>query len=176
MTTQHTATDEAFCFYEESLPDWGIARIVLAEDADGAVYFPVRTICDALGVDRPTQSAIVQQDSRTKKGARFIDVPTKGGKQRALCVRKRELGIWLTIIDPANVGERARGRLEEFQEALWALADRLVFRRRRSVEAGAEDTGTAIPLQGAQRGQFLCECGRLHVIELANGEMRVWHR
>ena len=170
------AAEPQYCFYEESLLDWGIARIVLAEDEQGDVYFPVRPICEALGVDRPTQSAIIQQDSRTKRGARTIEMPTRGGKQKSLCLRKREVGIWLTIMDPDNVGESARGRLEEFQEALWQLAHRIVFRRRRSVEAGAEDVGTVLHLQGSQRGEILCECGRLHVIEFANGEVRVWHR
>lgn len=165
-----------YCFYEESLPDWGISRILLAEDAQGDVFFPVRTICEALCVDRPTQSAIVQQDSRTKKGARMVGMPTRGGTQKTLCLRKREVGIWLTIMDPDNVGELARGRLEEFQEALWTLADRIIFRRRRGVEAGAHDTGTVLRLHGAQRGEILCECGRLHVFEIAGGEVRVWHR
>ncbi|HEX9414822.1 MAG TPA: phage antirepressor N-terminal domain-containing protein [Ktedonobacterales bacterium] len=170
------AAEPEYCFYEDSLPDWGIARIMLAEDEQGDIFFPVRPICEAIGIDRSTQAAIVQQDSRTKKGARNIWIPTRGGKQKSLCLRKHEVGIWLAIIDPPRVGERARGRLEEFQEDLWALADRIVFRRRRGVEAGTEDTGTVLQLHGSQRGEILCECGRLHVFEIANGEVRVWHR
>jgi hypothetical protein len=171
-----TKAEPQYCFYEESIPDWGIDRILLAEDDAGDLYFPVTPLTTALGVDRPTQASIIQSDSRLKRGARSIKIPTRGGKQESLCLRKREVGIWLATIDPLRVGTSARGRVEEFQEALWALADRIVFRRRRSVEASAEDTGTVVELHGAQRGEILCECGRLHVIEIANGEVRVWHR
>ena len=171
---RQVATEPAYCFYEESLPEWGISRIMLAEDAQGDMFFPVRPICEALGVDRPTQMGIIQSDSRLKRGARTIKIPTRGGKQDTLCLRKREVGVWLATIDPLRVGERARGRLEEFQEALWNLADRIVFRRRRSVEAGAEGATTTARLSGTQSTNTCCpECGAPLRAEVERGDVRL---
>jgi hypothetical protein len=39
----------------------------------------------------------------------------------------------------------------------------------------ATDTGMLIELHGTQRGEFTCDCGRHHIIEIAEGEMRVYH-
>jgi P22_AR N-terminal domain len=171
-----STTDEAYCFYEDSLPDWNIPYIMLAEDSAGDVFFPVRPLITALGVDRPTQMAIIQEDTRLKGGVRLVKkAPTCGGKQDVHYLRRREVAIWLTLIDPDKVAPRARGRVEEFQAALWQLADRIVFRRRRLAAGGATDTGMLIELHGAQRGEFTCDCGRHHIIEIAEGEMRVYH-
>lgn len=166
--------DEEYCFYEEALPEWGISLIMLAEDEAGQLFYPVRPICDALQVDRPTQAAIIQTDSRTKKGARDIKAPTRGGRQEVLYLRRREVAVWLALIDPERVGPRARGRVEDFQNALWQLADKIVFKRRRGIEASAVDTGIRVDLHGEMRGEFIC-CGRRHIFKIADGEMRVYH-
>jgi hypothetical protein len=170
-----STTDEAYCFYEDSLPDWNIPMIWLAEDSACDLFFPMRPLITALGVDRPTQMAIIAEDTRLKGGARILKAPTRGGKQDVHYLRKREVAIWLTLIDPEKVAPRARGRVEEFQAALWHLAERIIFRRRRLADAGAAATGALIELHGAQRGEFTCDCGRRHIIEIADGEMRVYH-
>jgi hypothetical protein len=170
------ATDTPYCFYEDALPEWNIPLLMLAEDNDGDVFFPVRPIITALGVDRPTQTATIQEDSRLKPGARLIKkAPTRGGRQDTLYLRRREVAIWLTLIDPEKVGENARGRVEEFQAALWRLADKILFRRRRIAQGAATDLGEVVELHGAQHGEFTCECGRRHIIEMADGLMRVYH-
>lgn len=164
-----------YCFYEDALPEWDIHRILLAEDETGAVFFPVRTLCDALKIDRPTQSALIQADSRTLPGARTIKAPTRGGVQPALYLRRREVAIWLTGIDPPRVGGRARGRLDEFQQGLWQLAERTVFRRRMAAEAGADEAGEIVQVTGAMGYQIDCACGRRHIVETRDGVTRVWH-
>lgn len=168
-------SDEDYSFYEDALPDWGIDFLMLAEDAEGMVYYPVRPIISALGVDRTTQTSIIQADARLKKGARKITAPTRGGPQEVLYLAHRQVAIWLTIIDPENVAPRVRGRLEEFQAALWRLADKILFLRRRSIETAAIDTGTRVTMYGALHGEFSCECGRHHIVKFADGEMRVYH-
>lgn len=165
---------EDYCFYEDALPDWGIDFLMLAEDAEGTVYYPVRPIISALGIERTTQTSIIQEDARLKAGASKIIAPTRGGPQEVLYLAHRQVAIWLTIIDPEKVAPRVRGRLEEFQAALWHLADKILFRRRRIVAASATDTGTLVEIRGELHGEFTCECGRRHIIKIADGEMRVY--
>lgn len=167
---------ESYAFYEEALPDWGIASILVAEDSEGNLYFQFRPICEALRLQRSKQNAFIQSDSRTRAGAKPIDAPTNGGIQETLFLRKRETAIWLAILDPEHVNGVAKGRIQEFQDALWTLADRTAFRRHKVASAGVEDSGTEVHLLGELRGEFLCECGRRHVIEIADGVMRVYHR
>lgn len=172
-----TAEAQAYCFYDDTLPEWNITWIVLAEDGAGDVWFPVRPIIEALGVDRPTQQGIIQQDSRTKKGVRQIKAPTRGGKQTVLYIRQRECAIWLTLIDPDNVGELAKGRLEDFQGALWHIAERIIFKRARGVAAAAHGPTASAKLSGVQSAIVPCPCcGELLIAELEDGELRLTHK
>jgi len=170
-TQQETS---AFCFYEDALPEWGIAHLILAEDDQGDVWYPVRPLIEALDIQRTTQTSMLQTDARTRNGVREIHAPTRGGKQRALYVRKRECAIWLTLIDPENVAGRARGRLEDFQAALWQLAQKLVFRRKRSTEAGIEGPTSVAQFGGTQHTDTTCPIcdGALHA-ELERGQLRL---
>jgi hypothetical protein len=170
-----TTDGEEYCFYEDSLPEWGIDTIWLAEDSAGDVFYPARPIITTMGVDRPTQMAVIAEDTRLKRGLRIIKAPTRGGKQEVHYLRRHELGIWLALIDPEKVGERARGRVKDFQTALFHLAERIAFRRRRLADGLAEDTGVLVEMRGEQQGEFDCECGRHHIIKMSGGEMRVYH-
>jgi hypothetical protein len=167
---------ENYCFYDEALPEWGIASLLVAEDSQGNHYFQFRPICEALQLQRSKQNAFIQTDSRTRSGAESIKAPTNGGIQETLFLRKRETAIWLAILDPEHVNGLAKGRLEEFQDALWSLADRTVFRKRRSIVAGAEDVGRVVPLTGDLRGEFTCESGVRHVFVFEDGALRVYDR
>lgn len=59
-----------------------------------------------------------------------------------------------------RVGARHRGRRARYRDVAMA-----------AIEAALDAQEAA-----RQRGEILCECGRLHVFEIANGEVRVWHR
>ena len=169
--------EAVYSFYEDAIPEWGISYILLAEDEFGDVYFPTRPIIEALGVQRTRQTGIIQEDTRTRGGVREISAPTRGGKQKALYIRKRELAIWLTIIDPAYVGQRARGRLTEFQAALWHLAEKLIFKRRQGLEAGLANPTSVATLSGAQRAETTCpDCGAPLIAEVEDGELRLTHK
>lgn len=176
MTTETAET--VYSFYEEAIPEWDISYILLAEDVGGDVYFPTRPIIEALGVERSRQTGIIKEDTRTRGGVKEISAPTRGGKQKALYIRKRELAIWLTIIDPENVGPRAKGRLTEFQAALWHLAEKLVFKRRRGVEASLDNpTSVAQLVGGVARAETTCpDCGVALVAEVDGGELRLTHK
>lgn len=165
-------------FYDESLPDWGIERVTLAQDAQGAVYFPVKVICEALAIDRGNYTALIKEDGRTRGGVREIRAPSPGGTQKTLYIRRRELAIWLTLIDPAKVGPRARarGRLQDFQAALWHLAERIAFKGKASAEASATPAPVAAALEGAQRAPVQCpDCGAPLLAEIREGKLYLWH-
>jgi hypothetical protein len=152
------ATEDAigFCFYEDAIPEWGIAYMLLAEDVEGDVWYPARPIIEALGVQRTTQTGILQTDARTRKGVKEISAPTRGGKQKAIYVRRKECAIWLTLIDPEKVAERARGKIEDFQGALWQLADKIVFRRKRISDAATEGPTTVAYFHGDLHTDTAC--------------------
>jgi hypothetical protein len=168
-------TPDDFAFFEDSLPEWGIPHIWLARDSEGNVYYPVRLLIDALHLQRTDQTSYIQADSRTRKGVKTIKSPTRGGAQDTLYLRKREVAIWLANLDPERVNGVAKGRLNEFQEALWNLAQRTVFKMRRSAAAGAEDAGELLSLVGILQTEFVCDCGRRHMLRLENGQLRVFH-
>lgn len=168
----------SYQFYDESLPDWGIERILLAQDESSTVYFPFRVICDALALDRGTYAAYLRQDSRTFRGVREIRAPSAGGAQQTLYLRKRELGIWLTVIDPSKVGKRAKaaGRLEEFQGDLWHLAERLVFKGKASADVSVVRVPVETTLAGTLRGETHCpDCGAALIGEVRDGKLYLWH-
>jgi hypothetical protein len=168
---------DEYDFYQESLPEWGIEEIWLAQDRAGDIFYPARPLIEALGVQRTTQTAIMQEDSRLRRGLRIIDrAPTRGGRQTTIYLRKHEVSIWLAIIDPARLGERARGKgkLEQFQRDLFHLAQRLAFRQRRLAEGVAEDIGLEVEIQGEQVTEYYCLCGRRHVHINRDGKTRVY--
>jgi hypothetical protein len=169
---------ERYQFYTESLPEWGIERITLAQDRDGALYFPVNTICEALAVTRNHYAAFIKADSRTCGGIRDVRAPTAGGLQPMLYIRRRELAIWLTVIDPAKVGPRARaaGRLADFQAALWHLAERIAFKSKASTDASAIPAPIVTTMEGTQYTVTRCpDCGARLRAEVHEGKLSLWH-
>lgn len=165
-------------FYDESLEEWGIPRITLAQDGRGAVFYPFRVVCDALALDRGTYAAFVREDSRTARGVREIRAPTAGGPQPTLYLRRRELAIWLALIDPSRVGKRAKaaGRLHEFQAALWHLAERVAFKSKASADASATPAPVLAALEGSQRTMTHCpDCGSPLRAEVRDGKLYLWH-
>jgi hypothetical protein len=173
----NASEQDEYDFYQESLSEWGIEEIWLAQDHAGDIYYPARPVIEALGVQRSTQTAIMQEDSRLRRGVRLIKkAPTRGGRQDTLYLRKHEVSIWLALIDPARVGERARGKgkLEQFQRDLFHLAQRLAFRQRRLAEGMAQDVGLEVEIHGEQVAEYYCLCGRRHTHITRDGKMRVY--
>ena len=169
---------EQYCFYDEAAPEWGIDAITIAQDREGALYFPVKAITDALALDRGAAVAFIKADSRTAGGVRAIRVPTRGGRQEMPCIRRRELAIWLAVLDPRRIGPRAKaaGHLQEFQASLWHLAERIAFRGKASADAAAVPVPVAATLEGAQRALTSCpDCGSPLVAEVRDGKVYLWH-
>jgi hypothetical protein len=164
-----------YCLYPDSLPEWGVASIILAEDETGLLFFPVRTLCLGLGIDSPTQAGVIRGDVGLRAESRDIELPAGRNKQPMLCLTKTGVAKWFARIDANRVGKHARGRIKEYQDDLWALAERLVFTRKRVSEAGADEGGQVVEVTGALSLTIDCDCGRTHVVELRGDVARVWH-
>ena len=94
-----------------------------------AVYFPVRGLCDSLGIAPQKQVERLRADTRIAPYLRLLPIPTVKGMRDAVCVRKQDVTRWLTGLDPARcaIGERTRADLEHFQAELFAAADRFLW-------------------------------------------------
>lgn len=91
------------------------------------VYFPLRALCKALGIAPQIQINKLRADARYQDALRELPVPTIKGMRNAMCLRKREVARWFSEIDTARCAPSVRGRLQEFQEELFAAADRWLF-------------------------------------------------
>jgi hypothetical protein len=99
-------------------------------------------------------------------------VPTAGGPQDALCIRKKELAWWIASLEPRTVRkleERFGIPLGEFKQAVMDAADRLWW--------GIADTSSARMPHGAEpAGAFFLHCrrcGARHRLEL-QGHAVLW--
>jgi hypothetical protein len=99
--------------------------------AGRTAYFPIKAFCEALGLAGPSmQIKRLREDTRFAGGAlRELPIPTIKGLHDATCLRKQQLSKWLIILDTSRAQFKTdiRARLEEFQSAVFAAADRFLF-------------------------------------------------
>jgi hypothetical protein len=110
-----------------TLPRWDTELPVAKETDSTSQWFLVRAMCRVLGVDDETQVDIV------KKAYSYAlrEVPMKlprVGWRSVLCIRRKEMALWVGGIDPKRCKLSARGPLEEFRQDLLTAADRLFWR------------------------------------------------
>ncbi len=110
-----------------AMPTWDV-DILFVQDDDGTLYVPVRLTCQALGVADPKgQIEKLQGEDGYPEALVELPIPTAGGIQSAVCIRKREGALWVGSINPKKVKPTVRGKLAEFKQDLLAAADRLLF-------------------------------------------------
>lgn len=84
-----------------------------------AAYFPLKTLCERMGINPQWQvdkvRRLSEEDSRYAGALRMLPVPTNGGPQPTQCLNRRHLGRWLDSLDPAKCAITARGPLERLQ-------------------------------------------------------------
>lgn len=150
-----------------TLDKWQMTVPIIRTD-DGRVYFAIRALCRGLGVSVQAQLEALQADEYYAAALHPFKIPTDGGMQETMCIRKRECAWWLAHISPKRVKADVRGRLEEFQADLMAAADRLAFGDLSDVLAG-----TSRALQPLPHGAFYfpCQrCGAPHRFIVRNGQ------
>jgi P22_AR N-terminal domain len=91
------------------------------------VYFPLRPLCQALGMARQMQIKKLKADSRFKEAFRPLPVPTAKGVRETWCVEKQSVAKWIATIDPDQCPIKAKGLIAQFHDELFAAADRFLF-------------------------------------------------
>lgn len=97
------------------------------------VYFPMRSLCEYLGIAPQTQINRIRSDGRFKDALRDLPVPTIKGQRPMVCIRKQDLGRWFDSIEPTHCKLATRANLERFHADLSAAAERLLFGDTRDV-------------------------------------------
>jgi hypothetical protein len=153
------------------LPQFGLDFPVMRVAGMGD-YFPVRAFCKRIGLASQPQLERLQSDASYAGGLETFTVPTAGGPQDALCIRKKELAWWIASLEPRTVRkleERFGIPLGEFKQAVMDAADRLWW--------GIADTSSARMPHGAEpAGAFFLHCrrcGARHRLEL-QGHAVLW--
>jgi hypothetical protein len=153
------------------LPQFGLDFPVMRVAGMGD-YFPVRAFCKRVGLAPQPQLERLQADHSYADGLETFTVPTAGGPQDALCIRKKERAWWLASLEPRTVRkleERFGIPLGEFKQAVMDAADRLWW----SVADGPADMA---PLGREPVGAFYLHCrrcGAKHRLEL-QGHTVLW--
>lgn len=146
-----------------------------------AVYFPVRGLCDSLGIAPQRQVDRMRGDTRIAPYLRMLPIPTRKGLRDAVCMRKQDVSRWLAGLDPARcaIGERTRDDLERFQAELFAAADRFLWGDTGEL-APDPDTGCGAPavaaLEAADLAHIPCpSCGAPLLAERRGDKLYLWH-
>lgn len=75
--------------------------VIATQDENGVIWAGVRWMCDGIGLSRGQMNnevTKVKEDLVLSKGARNFILPTKGGKQEALCLQLDYIPLWLAKI------------------------------------------------------------------------------
>jgi hypothetical protein len=153
-----------------ALPRWQ-TEVSVAKEARGTTqWFPVRAMCRVLGVDEEKQVAIVKDkypDALDEVPMRIATV----GWRTPLCIKRKEMALWVGGIDPKRCKLSARGPLEQFRRDLLDAADRLFW----SPAKGAPVCERAsVTFSARVEIQMVCQdCGAPHYIIHENGETTV---
>lgn len=121
-------------------------------------YFPMRAFCDRIGLAPQPQQDKVRADAAYSAGLETFTIPTAGGPQDALCIRKREMAWWLATLEARTV-KRLEARfsvpLDEFKQAVMDAADALWW--------GVTDEQASKTTRNEEpRGTLYLHCRRCH--------------
>jgi hypothetical protein len=88
---------------------------LLAVFVDDGIAVPVRTICQALGLDLESQSAKLREHEVLAQGVRLVRVPQGGRVRSVVALLHRFIPFWLATIVPSQVSEAVRPKLVRYQ-------------------------------------------------------------
>lgn len=120
-------------------------RIVAVRVKDGAVYVPIRPICELLGLDWSAQRQRILRDpvlSRKTKGVVITTTPSAsgvgGGKQEMLSLPLDYVSGFLFGVNAGRVKEEVRDRLILYQEKCYSVLSEAFFEGRLSADTDFE--------------------------------------
>jgi hypothetical protein len=159
---------QAIGHYPRIFKEWGIS-VMLIKAEDNGIYVPVRQICTELGINVDNQKNKLNGNPDYAEGLVELPVPTPGGKQMMLCIRKKELAWWLVHdMDDKRCKPHIRGHLQEIKQAIIDAAERILFG---DIEYVPESTRGIIAVSSRNEIVFAClDCGAKHRIVIVNGE------
>jgi hypothetical protein len=102
-------------------------RVVLMEDnevlavraEDGAIYLPLRPICESLGLSYRPQRRRIQRDASLEEGVREIRLETGGGRQATPCLRLSVVPYWLSTVEVSRVRPDLQDKLLTYKR--WVI-------------------------------------------------------
>ena len=104
-------------------------ELTAALSPGGVIYMSLPSMCKALGLPTNTQ---IQRIKRTKsliKGLRLIPLATRGGFQRANCLRVDKVALWLAGVETSRMkNDEFRNKVETYQEELAPVATQVFMR------------------------------------------------
>jgi hypothetical protein len=169
------------------LPEWDLTLFLVKtpevkqpEDC----WFSVSPICDQLGIEDYRQRQRLQADRRFSGYLRDLPVKTDAGYRTSLCMRIGKIGLWFTMINPAKVGTRFQGRLEQLQVDIEARATHAILGEaaeylapstKRPAPADGSSDPTGMQPVAAVRAEihFRCEHGTDYCIVIEDGKATI---
>jgi len=104
-------------------------ELTAALSPGGVIYISLPSMCKALGLPTNTQ---IQRIKRTKsliKGLRLSPLATRGGFQRANCLRVDKVALWLAGVETSRMkNDEFRNKVETYQEELAPVATQVFMR------------------------------------------------
>lgn len=146
---------DTFTFHDDTL------TAVILEGSE--VALPIRSICEAMGLDAPAQSARLREHDVLSQGLRVVKVPIGNRVQSVLAINRRYLAFWLATISPAQVRDNVRDKLVRYQQELVDLLDTLYGEG----SLPAETTPTAEPTLSALHQRLAAAIAELRVTRAA---------
>lgn len=91
-------------------------ELMAARDNSGQIWAGVRWMCDGIGLTKgqmQNERNRIREDKVLSKGERNLVLPTKGGKQEALCLKLDFVPLWLAKISITPTMEAETPELAE---------------------------------------------------------------
>jgi P22_AR N-terminal domain len=104
-----------------------IGAIPVARDEEGRVWFPVRPICEGLGLANAAQQAKIQGDDTYERWRRLVPFGTARGSRDYLSVEFDGLGYWLGGIQEQRANDESAAYIAVFRQAVWSGSNRILW-------------------------------------------------
>jgi len=78
-------------------------EVLAVRAEDGAIYLPLRPVCESLGLSYRPQRRRIQRDPALEEGMREIRLETGGGRQATPCLRLSVVPYWLSTVEVSRV-------------------------------------------------------------------------
>lgn len=98
---------------------------IVSVEKDGETYLPIKPICDAIGIDFPTQYGRIKNDEILSSVVGLRPTTGADGKQyEMMCLPIRYVFGWLFLINPKNVSAESRPAVITYRcecyDVLWS--------------------------------------------------------